>query len=143
MNQQIIFLFLLLASCCGFTFIDTQNLPIGRVIFFAKNGYNNTVGNAFVDQIESIVKFTATPAATTKETVIFAKEVSTAGFSISDTLGSAYGTTAKIDGSGNFALAADEIGFYTYGEKAVDENPANGNISSAFLLLQVNYQYKM
>jgi hypothetical protein len=109
----------------GFSFVATQNLPIGEVIFFTENEYNNA-GNVFVDQTESVVKFTVTPAAITKGTVIFVKEISTDVFSVSCTLGGACGTAVKTPGSGNFALATDGDGLYAYAETAGDENPANG-----------------
>jgi Secretion system C-terminal sorting domain len=109
----------------GFTFVATQNLPIGEVIFFTENEYDN-LNNRFVDQTESVVKFTVTPAAITKGTVIFVKEISTDVFSVSCTLGGACGTAVKTAGSGNFALATDGDGLYAYAETAGDENPANG-----------------
>jgi Secretion system C-terminal sorting domain len=108
----------------GFTFVATQNLPNGEVIFFTENEYNNA-GNAFIDQTESVVKFTAT-SAITKGTVIFVKEISTDVFSVSCTGPSTCGTAIKTTGSGNFALATDGDGLYAYAETAGDENPANG-----------------
>lgn len=141
-KQTIAFLFLLLASfggfsqkvaiigmnhltADGFTFVATQNLAIGEVIFFTENEYDN-LNNRFVDQSESVVKFTVTPSAITKGTVIFVKEVATDVFSVSCTSGGACGTAAKTAGSGNFALATDGEGFYAYAETAGDENPVNG-----------------
>ncbi len=141
MKQYITFLFLIMISLSslsqkvaiiginhvgtdGFSFVATQNLPIGEVIFFTENEYDN-LNNRFVDQSESVVKFTVTPAAITKGTVIFVKEISPDVFSVSCTAG-VCGTAVKTAGSLNFALATDGEGLYAYAETTGDENPANG-----------------
>ena len=45
----------------GFTFLVTQDLVNGEIIYFTENEYSD-VANAFTDQLESVVAFTATTA---------------------------------------------------------------------------------
>ncbi len=108
----------------GFTFVATQNLPSGEIIYFTDNEYNAAGAlNTFFDQTESVVTFTAT-SAITKGTVIFVKEPSADVFSVSCTGGGVCGTAVKTGTSGNFALATDGESLYAYAD--TDNNPLNG-----------------
>jgi Secretion system C-terminal sorting domain len=105
----------------GFTFVVTQDIASGEVIYFTENEYNDA-SNAFVDQTESVVIFTAN-AAILKGNVIFVNEGVADTFSVSCTSG-VCGTAVKTGASGNFALATDGETLYAYTD--ADLNPANG-----------------
>jgi hypothetical protein len=105
----------------GFTFLVTQDLANGEVIYFTENEYNDA-SNAFVDATESVVIFTAT-SAITKGNVVFVNELATANtFSVSCTSGVC--GTAVLSGAGPFALATDGETLYAYTDS--DANPTNG-----------------
>ena len=106
----------------GFSFVATEDIPSGEIIYFTENEYNNA-GNAFLDQTESVVKFTVTSAINTGN-VVFVKEtgVSTNLFTVTSSGGS--GTAVKTAGSGSFSISTNGDGFYAY--KDNDENPVNG-----------------
>ncbi|HLO43856.1 MAG TPA: hypothetical protein VK175_05940 [Leadbetterella sp.] len=105
----------------GFTFLVTQDLASGEVIYFTENEYNDA-SNAFADIIESVVIFTATTAIT-KGNVIYVEELATANtFSVSCTSGVC--GTAVLIGAGPFQLTTDGDGLYAYTDS--DQNPTNG-----------------
>ena len=108
------------ATTDGFTFVVTQDLTNGEVIYFTENEYNDA-SNAFVDATESVVIFTAT-SAILKGNVVFVNETSTNTFTVSCTSGVC--GTAVISGVGPFALATDGETLYAYTDS--DTNPTNG-----------------
>lgn len=139
MTQKLMFLFLLFvvslgysqkvaviginhAGTDGFTFVVTQDLTAGEIIYFTENEYND-VTNAFDDQAEATVAFTA-GSAILKGNVVFVSEVSTDTFTVSCTGGGVCGTAVKVGTSGFFALATDGETLYAYSDS--DNNPANG-----------------
>jgi hypothetical protein len=106
----------------GFSFVARENLPIGEVVYFTENEYNNA-GNAFLDQTECVVKFTVTSSINAGN-VVYVEEtgVSTNVFTVASSSGA--GTAVKTAGSGDFAIATNGDGFYAYTDN--DENPVNG-----------------
>jgi PA domain/Secretion system C-terminal sorting domain/Calx-beta domain len=109
------------ATTDGFTFVVTQDLSNGEVIYFTENEYNDA-SNAFVDATESVVIFTAT-SVIPKGNVVFVNELATPNtFSVSCTTGGC--GTALISGAGPFALATDGETLYAYTDS--DANPTNG-----------------
>lgn len=139
MTQKLMFLFLLLVVSLGysqkvaviginhvgtdgFTFVVTQDLAAGEIIYFTENEYND-VANAFDDQAEATVAFTA-GSAILKGNVVFVSEVSTDTFTVNCTGGGVCGTAVKVGTSGFFALATDGETLYAYSDS--DNNPANG-----------------
>lgn len=104
----------------GFTFLVTEDLVNGEVIYFTENEYSDAV-NAFTDQLEAVVLFTAT-SAIAKGNVVFINETATDVFSVTCTTGS--GTAVKTAASSNFALATDGEALYAYTD--TDSNPTNG-----------------
>lgn len=139
MTQKLMFLFLLLVvgmgysqkvaviginhvGTDGFTFVVTQDLAAGEIIYFTENEYSDAA-NAFIDQAEATVTFTA-GSAITKGNVVFVNETSTDTFTVTCTGGGTCGTAVKVGTSGNFALATD--GETLYGYSDTDSNPTNG-----------------
>jgi len=108
----------------GFTFVVTQDLASGEVIYFTENEYSDAI-NAFVDNAEATVAFTA-GSALLKGTVVFVNEsLATADtFTVTCTGGGSCGTAVKTSSSLNFALATDGETFYAYSDS--DDNPVNG-----------------
>lgn len=104
----------------GFTFVATENIPNGEVIYFTENEYSNST-NRFIDQTESVVKFTAT-SGLSKGTVVYVKEISSDIFTVTSSGNT--GTAVKTAGSSFFALRTDGESFYAYGD--TDEDPTNG-----------------
>jgi Secretion system C-terminal sorting domain/Calx-beta domain len=105
----------------GFSFLVTQDLANGEVIYFTENEYSDAL-NAFVDATESVVVFTAN-SAIAKGNVVFVNELTTANtFSVSCTGGGC--GTAVLSGIGPFATATDGDSIYAYTDS--DANPANG-----------------
>jgi len=106
----------------GFSFVARENLSIGEVVYFTENEYNNA-GDAFLNQDESVVKFTVTSAINAGN-VVYVEEtgVSTNVFTVASSSGA--GTAVKTAGSGGFAIATNGDGFYAYTDN--DENPVNG-----------------
>lgn len=104
----------------GFTFLVTQDLTNGEVIYFTENEYNDPT-NTFTDQLEAVVLFTAT-SAIAKGNVVFINETATDVFSVTCTTGS--GTAVKTAASLNFALATDGEALYAYTDS--DQDPTNG-----------------
>ena len=139
MTQKLMFLFLLLVvgvgysqkvaviginhvGTDGFTFVVTQDLTAGEIIYFTENEYNDAA-NAFDDQAEATVAFTA-GSAILKGNVVFVSEPTTDTFTVSCTGGGVCGTAVKVGTSGFFALATDGETLYAYSDS--DNNPANG-----------------
>jgi hypothetical protein len=104
----------------GFSFLVTQDLVNGEVIYFTENEYSDAA-NAFTDQLEAVVLFTAS-SAIAKGNVVFINETATDVFSVTCTTGS--GTAVKTVASSNFALATDGEALYAYTDG--DSNPTNG-----------------
>jgi hypothetical protein len=104
----------------GFSFLVTQDLANGEVIYFTENEYSDAA-NAFVDATESVVVFTAN-SAITKGNVVFVNEISTNTFTVSCTGGGC--GSAVLSGLGPFATATDGDSIYAYTDS--DANPANG-----------------
>lgn len=109
-------------STDGFTFVATQDLANGEIIYFTENEYSDAL-NAFVDQSEATVTFTLS-SAISKGNVVFVNETATDTFSVTCTGGGVCGTAVKTVTSSNFALATDGETFYAYSDS--DSNPTNG-----------------
>lgn len=139
MTQKLMFLFLLLVVSLGysqkvaviglnhvgtdgFSFVVTQDLAGGEIIYFTENEYSDA-SNAFVDQGEATVAFTA-GSAILKGNVVFVSETATDTFTVTCTGGGACGTAVKVGTSGFFALATDGETLYAYSDS--DNNPVNG-----------------
>lgn len=107
----------------GFSFVVTQDLTVGEVIYFTENEYDNA-SNAFFDQSESIVVFTA-GSTIAKGNVFYVEETGTTtnAFTVTCTGGSGCGS-AVISGAGTFSLATDGESLYAYSD--TDANPTNG-----------------
>ena len=137
-TQKLFFLFLiLLVNVCysqkvaiiglnhatpdGFTFVATQDIASGEIIYFTENEYNN-VTNLFVDLTEAVVSFTAT-SAIPKGNVVFISELGVPNtFSVSCTSGVC--GTAVLSAGGPFALATDGETLFAFADTDLD--PANG-----------------
>ncbi len=143
MTQKLMFLFLLLMVSVGysqkvaviginhvstapftdgFTFVVTQDLVNGEIIYFTENEYSDAA-NAFVDNTEATVAFTA-GSAIVKGTVVYVNETSIDTFTVTCTGGGSCGAAVKTPTSSNFALATDGETFYAYSDS--DNNPVNG-----------------
>ena len=105
----------------GFTFLVTQDLVDGEVIYFTENEYSDAA-NAFTDLTEAVVVFTAS-GGISKGNVVFVNEISTDVFSVSCTTGSC-GSAVKLGASSFFALATDGEALYAYTDG--DTDPLNG-----------------
>ena len=151
MTQKLIFLFLLLVVSLGysqkvaviginhtgsdgFSFVATQDLAAGEVIYFTENEYNDAT-NTFVDTSEAVVLFTA-GSTILKGNVVFVSELGTANtFSVTCTGGGSCGT-AVLSGAGPFALGTGGESLYAYTDS--DSNPLNG-ITTIYSVLYTGY----
>ncbi|MBE0636937.1 MAG: HYR domain-containing protein, partial [Bacteroidales bacterium] len=106
----------------GFSFVARENLSVNEVIYFTENEYNNA-GNAFLDQSESVVKFTVTVAINAGH-VVYVEETDVSSNLFIVTSSGGFGTAVKTAGSGGFSIATNGEGFYAY--KDDDENPVIG-----------------
>ena len=106
----------------GFTFVATENLSVGEVIYFTENEYNNST-NKFNDLNESVVKFTVTTAIN-KGNVVYVAETGITTDTLTITASSGAGTAVKTSSSSNFAIATSGESLYAYSD--TDENPTNG-----------------
>lgn len=150
MTQKLMFLFLLFAvglgysqkvavigvnhtGTDGFTFVATQDLSAGEVIYFTENEYNDAT-NAFVDASEAVVVFTA-GSTILKGNVVFVSEPTTNTFTVTCTGGGSCGT-AVISGAGPFALGTGGESLYAYTDS--DANPTNG-VTTIYSVLYTGY----
>jgi hypothetical protein len=119
----------------GFSFVATQDLSSGEVIYFTENEYNDAT-NAFVDASEAVVVFTAS-STILKGNVVFVNEstVTANTFSVTCTGGGSCGT-AVISGAGPFALGTGGESLYAYTDS--DTNPTNG-ITTIYSVLYTGY----
>ncbi len=118
----------------GFAFVVTEDLSAGEVIYFTENEYNDAT-NAFVDQSESVVTFTAS-GTILKGNVVYVSEVGTDGFNVTCTGGSACGTAVKTGTSGNFATSTNGETIYAYTD--TDSIPNNG-ITTIYSVMYTGY----
>lgn len=151
MTQKLMFLFLLFVvglgysqkvaviginhtGTDGFSFVATQDLAAGEVIYFTENEYNDAT-NTFVDISEAVVQFTA-GSAILKGNVVFVSELGTANtYSVTCTGGGSCGTAVTI-GAGPFALGTGGESLYAYTDS--DSNPLNG-ITTIYSVLYTGY----
>ncbi|HLP63848.1 Calx-beta domain-containing protein [Flavobacterium sp.] len=151
MTQKLMFLFLLFAvglgysqkvaviginhtGTDGFSFVATQDLAAGEVIYFTENEYNDA-SNTFIDTSEAVVQFTAL-STILKGNVVFVNELATANtFSVTCTGGGSCGT-AVLSGAGPFALGTGGESLYAYTDS--DSNPLNG-ITTIYSVLFTGY----
>ncbi len=151
MTQKLMFLFLLFAVGLGysqkvaviginhtvtdgFSFVVTQDLAAGEVIYFTENEYNDPT-NTFVDTSEAVVQFTA-GSTILKGNVVFVNELATANtFSVTCTGGGSCGT-AVLSGAGPFALGTGGESLYAYTDS--NSNPLDG-ITTIYSVLYTGY----
>lgn len=151
MTQKLMFLFLLFAvglgysqkvaviginhtGTDGFSFVATQDLAAGEVIYFTENEYNDAT-NTFIDTSEAVVQFTA-GSTILKGNVVFVNELATANtFSVTCTGGGSCGTAVQ-SGAGPFALGTGGESLYAYTDS--DSNPLNG-ITTIYSVLYTGY----
>lgn len=110
----------------GFSFVATENLSVGEVIYFTDNEYSD-VDNAFTfngaPTGEAVVKFTVTSAISVGN-VVFVNEISSDVFSVTTSGGSGTAIISTFTGNGNFSLPPNGDNVYAYSD--TDENPVNG-----------------
>ncbi len=150
MTQKLMFLFLLFVvglgysqkvaviginhtGTDGFTFVATQDLSAGEVIYFTENEYNDAT-NAFIDASEAVVVFTAN-STILKGNVVFVSEPTTNTFTVTCTGGGSCGT-AVISGAGPFALGTGGESLYAYTDS--DADPLNG-VTTIYSVLYTGY----
>ncbi len=111
----------------GFSFVATEALSVGEIIYFTDNEYSDLV-NAFtfngLPSGEAVIKFTVTTPFSAGD-VVFLNETSTDVFTISGSGGT--GTAAVMSGVfGNqgFSLASGGDELYAYSDN--DADPTNG-----------------
>ena len=114
----------------GFTFVVTEDLVLGNIVYFTENEYAD-VSNSFNNLTEAVVAFTAN-GTITKGSVVFVNEISTDVFSVNCTGNTSCGSAVKTSSSSNFALATEGEGLYAYSD--VDNDPSNG-ITEIFSVL--------
>lgn len=114
----------------GFTFVVTEELVSGNVVYFTENEYADA-SNSFNNLTEAVVAFTAN-GTITKGSVVFVSEISTDVFSVNCTGNTSCGSAVKTSSSSNFALATEGEGLYAYSD--VDNDPSNG-ITEIFSVL--------
>lgn len=114
----------------GFTFVVTEELVSGNVVYFTENEYADA-SNSFNNLTEAVVAFTAN-GTITKGSVVFVNEISTDVFSVNCTGNASCGSAVKTASSSNFALATEGEGLYAYSD--ADNDPSNG-ITEIFSVL--------
>ncbi|MBK6283203.1 MAG: hypothetical protein IPF54_11605 [Draconibacterium sp.] len=111
----------------GFSFVATETLPIGEVIYFTDNEYSD-LANTFTfngaQSGEAVVRFTVTTAFSAGE-VVFLNETSADVFTISGSGGT--GTATVMSGVfGNRTLRWQQVEMRLYAYSDNDANPTNG-----------------
>lgn len=114
----------------GFTFVVTEDLVLGNIVYFTENEYVDAT-NSFNNLTEAVVAFTAN-GTISKGSVVFVNEISTDVFSVNCTGNTSCGSAVKTASSSNFALATEGEGLYAYSD--VDNDPSNG-ITEIFSVL--------
>jgi len=115
----------------GFSFVATEPILAGEVIYFTENEYSDTA-NAFTfngfPTGESVVTFTVTTALAVGD-VVFVNEIASNTFSV--TASSGDGTAVRV-GTDSFALSTNGESLYAYSD--TDSDPTNG-VSEIYAVL--------
>ncbi|WP_290274919.1 T9SS type A sorting domain-containing protein [Algibacter miyuki] len=104
----------------GFTFVATENIPAGEIIYFTDNEYD-VVTNNFTNSEEAVIKYTVGTGGLSKGVVVYMRETSTDTFVISCTSGNCGSNSVS---NGSFNLATNGDGLYAYSD--TDDNVVNG-----------------
>ncbi|NNE26626.1 MAG: hypothetical protein HKN09_07265, partial [Saprospiraceae bacterium] len=104
----------------GFSFVATQAIANGEVIYFTEDEYNN-VTNVFSTG-ESLLKFTASSAIAIGD-VVFIKEVASNTYTVTCTSGSC-GSVTNVGVGASLALGSGGDSLYAYSD--TDDDPTNG-----------------
>lgn len=112
----------------GFTFVATENIPAGEVIYFTENEYI-AGSNAFTfngaSTGEAVIKYVVGAGGLSTGVVVFMHETSSNVFTITCSSGNCgSSTTSTSSGNGSFNLATNGDGLYAYSD--TDENVVNG-----------------
>ena len=112
----------------GFTFVATENIPAGEVIYFTENEYNDAA-NAFTfngaPTGEAVIRYVVGAGGLATGVVVFMHETSSNTFTITCSSGNCgTSTTSTSFGNGSFNLATNGDTLYAYSD--TDENVTNG-----------------
>ena len=112
----------------GFTFVATEPIPAGEVIYFTENEYDD-FANAFTfngaPSGEAVIRYVVGAGGLATGVVVYFRETSSNTFSISCSSGSCGSYTfSTAPGNGSFNLATNGDGLYAYSD--TDENVLNG-----------------
>ena len=112
----------------GFTFVATEPIPAGEVIYFTENEYDDAA-NAFTfngaPTGEAVIRYVVGAGGLATGVVVFMHETSSNAFTITCSSGSCgTSTTSVLFGNGSFNLATNGDGLYAYSD--TDENVVNG-----------------
>lgn len=105
----------------GFTFVATENIPAGEVIYFTDIEYASGSNNFPTYPGEAVIKYTVGAGGLNKGIVVYMREISSNTFSIACTSGNCGSYTFS---SGSLNLATNGDGLYAYSD--TDDNPGNG-----------------
>ncbi|MDX1464039.1 MAG: hypothetical protein R3359_13355, partial [Marinirhabdus sp.] len=112
----------------GFTFVATENIPSGEVIYFTENEYSDAANtftfNGFPSG-EAVIRYTVGASGLAPGTVVFMNETSSNTFTITCSSGDC-GTAvvSTLSGNGSFNLATNGDHLYAYSD--TDEDVTNG-----------------
>jgi hypothetical protein len=110
----------------GFSFVATETIPVGEIIYFTDNEYSD-VANAFTFNDEptgeAVVKFSVTTALSAGD-VVFVNKTSTDAFTVTGSGGTGTAVISTFANNSGFSLATNGDNIYAYSD--TDENPLNG-----------------
>jgi len=112
----------------GFSFVATEDISIGEIIYFTDNQYNSG-SNAFTfngfPTGEAVVKFEVGTSGLNKGVVVFVNETSSNVLSTTCSSGDCGGAVVSTaTGNGGFSIATNGEGLYAYSDD--DDDVVNG-----------------